>query len=88
MVVSQWLGFHPESVKQWKTLVAGGADPNAYLLCHRLPVFVTPRCAHTALNPPWQGGQERPNSAARGQRAWQLASGGLPPTRYCRPVEP
>ncbi|ELR18845.1 Ras subfamily protein [Acanthamoeba castellanii str. Neff] len=28
-VVSQWLGFLSESVKQWQALVAGGADPNA-----------------------------------------------------------
>jgi ankyrin repeat protein len=27
------LGFLSESVKQWQALVAGGADPNAYLLC-------------------------------------------------------
>lgn len=81
-MVSQWLGFLSESVKQWQALVAGGADPNAYLLCL---LFVS-RAVSAALTP-WQGGQERSNSAARGQRAWQLASGGLPPTRYCRLAE-
>jgi hypothetical protein len=79
--VSRWLGFVPAAVKPWQALIADGADPNAYLL-HSLPSAIS----LSSPRPLLQGGRTWPNATARGQLARQLASSGLPPSRYCAGV--
>ncbi len=76
--LSRWLGVVPAAVKPWQALIADGADPNAYLHQDSLPSAIS----RSSPRPLVQGGRTWPNAAARGQLARQLASSGLPPSRY------